>query len=117
MKHNLIVGGGITGLAAAYRLEQLDPEVTITLVERADYVGGKIRTAHVDGFTVEAAPDSFLSRKPRGIGLVEELGLADQLQARRPEYNRTFVRRHGALHRLPAGLTGLIPTNLDALVN
>ena len=42
-------------------------------------VGGKVRTEHVDGFVVEAAPDSFLSRKERGVGLCEELGLGDEL--------------------------------------
>ncbi len=64
---------------------------------------------------VEAAADSFLSRKERGVGLVEELGLGEELIGRRPEHHRTFVRRGNDLHPLPEGLTGLIPTNLDAL--
>ena len=64
---------------------------------------------------IEGAPDSFLSRKERGTGLCEELGLADELVGRRAENARSFVRRDGALHPLPEGLTGMIPTNLDAL--
>ncbi|MCL4861997.1 MAG: protoporphyrinogen oxidase [Caldilineaceae bacterium] len=112
-----IIGGGIAGLAAAYRCEQLADDVAVTLIEREPRLGGKILTERVDGFVVEGAPDSFLSRKPRGVGLCEELGLAEQLHGRRPEHEKTFVRRHGQLHRLPSGLTGMIPTNLDALTN
>ncbi len=111
----VVIGGGIAGLAAARRLESVAPEADVLLVERDDVLGGKIRTEHVDGFVVEAAPDSFLSRKERGIGLVEELGLRDELIGRRPEHHRTFVRRGDDLHPLPEGLTGMIPTNLDAL--
>lgn len=117
VKQIVIIGGGIAGLAAAYRCEQMADHVAVTLIEREPRLGGKILTERVDGFVVEGAPDSFLSRKPRGVGLCEELGLMHQLQGRRPEHEKTFVRRHGQLHRLPAGLTGLIPTDLDALTH
>ena len=111
----VVVGGGIAGLAATRRLEAVLPEAEVVLVEEADRVGGKIATERVDGFVIEAAPDSFLSRKPRGVGLCEELGLGGDLAGRRPENERTFVRRGRELHPLPSGLTGMIPTNLDAL--
>ncbi len=111
----VVVGGGIAGLAAARRLESIVPDVEVTLVESDDTLGGKIRTEHVDGFVIETAADSFLARKERGLGLVEELGLEDELIGRRPEHHRTFIRRGNDLHPLPEGLTGLIPTNLDAL--
>jgi protoporphyrinogen/coproporphyrinogen III oxidase len=111
----VVVGGGIAGLAAARRLESAARDVDVVLVESDDVLGGKIRTERVDGFVIEAAPDSFLSRKERGVGLCEELGLGDQLIGRRPENHRSFVRRGRDLHALPEGLTGMIPTNLDAL--
>jgi protoporphyrinogen/coproporphyrinogen III oxidase len=111
----VVVGGGIAGLAAARRLESVAPDAEIVLVERDDVLGGKLRTEHVDGFAIEAAADSFLSRKERGIGLCEELGLAGDLIGRRPEHHQTFVRRGDDLHPLPEGLTGMIPTNLEAL--
>ncbi|MGH3111504.1 MAG: protoporphyrinogen oxidase, partial [Gaiellaceae bacterium] len=85
------------------------------LVERSERLGGKLLTEREHGFLVEGAADSFLSRKPRGIGLAEELGLEDELVGRRPENARTFVRSGAGLHPLPEGLTGMIPTSLDAL--
>ena len=111
----VVVGGGIAGLAAAHRLESIAPDAEVLLFERDAVLGGKLRTEHVDGFVIEAAPDSFLSRKARGVGLCEELGLGDELIGRRPEHHQTFVRHGDHLHPLPEGLTGMIPTNLEAL--
>jgi oxygen-dependent protoporphyrinogen oxidase len=112
-----VVGGGIAGLAAARRLEAVLPDADLVLFEASDRLGGKIATERSDGFVVEAAADSFLSRKERGIGLCEELGLERELVGRRPENARTFVRRGADLHPLPEGLTGMIPTSLDALAS
>ena len=111
----VVLGGGIAGLAAARALEALVPEVEVVLVERESRLGGKLRTERDAGFVVEGAADSFLSRKARGVGLCEELGLGDELVGRRPEHARSFVKLDGELHPLPEGLTGMIPTNLDAL--
>jgi protoporphyrinogen/coproporphyrinogen III oxidase len=110
----VVVGGGIAGLAAARRLTQLLPDAQIVLVEREQRLGGKILTERTtDGFVIEGGADSFLSRKQRGVGLCEELGI--ELVGRRPENARSFVRRGKELHPLPEGLTGTIPTDLDAL--
>jgi protoporphyrinogen/coproporphyrinogen III oxidase len=111
----VVVGGGIAGLAAARRLESTAGDVDVVLVESDDVLGGKIRTERVAGFVIEAAPDSFLSRKERGVGLCEELGLGPELVGRRPEHRGSFVRRGDELHPFPEGLTGMIPTNLEAL--
>jgi protoporphyrinogen/coproporphyrinogen III oxidase len=111
----VVVGGGIAGLAAARRLEQLIERVDVILLEATGRIGGKLLTEDVDGFVVEGAADSFLSRKKRGIELCEEVGLADELVGRRPENARSFVRIGSELHVLPEGLSGLIPTNLEAL--
>jgi protoporphyrinogen/coproporphyrinogen III oxidase len=112
----VVIGGGIAGLAAARRLTQLQPESEIVLVERERRLGGKILTERTaDGFVIEGGADSFLSRKERGVGLCEELGI--ELAGRRPEHARSFVRRGSELHPLPEGLSGTIPTDLDALAS
>lgn len=111
----VVVGGGIAGLAAARRLEALVPDAELLVVERDTVLGGKLQTERIDGFVIEEAADSFLARKERGVGLVEELGLGDELIARRPEHHRTYVRRGDDLLPLPEGLTALIPSNLEAL--
>ena len=110
-----VVGGGIAGLTAARRLESLLPDAEIVLLEATSRLGGKLLTEHVDGFVVEGAADSFLSRKRRGIELCDELGLTAELIGRRPENARSFVRVGQELYPLPEGLTGMIPTDLDAL--
>lgn len=111
----VIVGGGITGLAAANRLLQRGPSAEIVLVEAEDRLGGKIVTERVDGFVIEGGPDSFIAAKPRGIGLSEEIGLGDHLQGVTPRKRRAFVLLRGELHDLPEGLTGLVPTRLAPL--
>lgn len=111
----VIIGGGISGLAAAYRLAREAPAVHVTLVEAEERLGGKIATEQVAGFIIEAGPDSFLSSKPRGVGLCEELGLGDRLQGVTPWKRRAFILFDGAMHDIPEGLTGLVPTRLAPL--
>ncbi|MCL4265514.1 MAG: protoporphyrinogen oxidase [Anaerolineae bacterium] len=118
MRQNVtIIGGGITGLTAAYWLRRRAPDVGIMLIEASGHLGGKIGTERFEGFVLEWGPDCFLSRKPGGVALCEALGITAELVGRDPRYERTFVRRHGRLHPLPAGLSGMIPTNLDALTH
>lgn len=113
----IVIGGGIAGLTAVYRANQLAPRWRIALLEASDRWGGKIATDYEQGLVIEAGPDCFLSRKPRGWGLAKELGLTSELQGRLPASQTAYVLRHGRLHPVPAGLTGMVPTNLDALYN
>ena len=73
----LVVGGGISGLAAAFELTRAG--VPVVLVEASDRLGGKVGTERVDGFLVEHGPDSMLTTRPAGVALVRELGLGDDL--------------------------------------
>ena len=75
----VVVGGGITGLAAAFELARRS--VAFVLLESSPRLGGLIRTEHSDGFTIDAGPDSLLVQKPAAIQLCEELGLSGQLMA------------------------------------
>lgn len=115
-KRIVIVGGGIAGLAAAYRLQKAAPGLVITLIESDKRLGGKIVTDRVDGFVVEGGPDTFLSYKPRGLGLCKELGLEDRLHGTNEKIRRTYVMREGKLYELPEGLTGLIPSRFGPMI-
>jgi oxygen-dependent protoporphyrinogen oxidase len=72
-----VVGGGAAGLAAAYELNQ--QHVSFILLDAAPRLGGVIRTEHINGFTLDAGPDSLLTQKPAAIQLCEELGLGERL--------------------------------------
>ncbi len=109
----VVVGGGITGLAAAWYLErtarQTGTDVSVVVAERAAVPGGKIRTLNEDGFIVESGPDGFLTRKPWALELAKEVGIADDvvyMQAR-----GASLLRNGKLHRIPPGLMGPAPAS------
>jgi len=116
MSRVVIIGGGISGLAAAYRLAQTAPKAVVTLVESDWRLGGKIVTERVDGFVIEGGPDTFLSYKPRGLGLCRELGLENRLHGTNEMIRRTYVMRGGKLYELPEGLTGLIPSRFEPML-
>ena len=73
MRRVVIIGGGISGLSTAYYL--LKRGIPSTILESRPRLGGVIQTEHVDGCTVEAGPDSFISAKPAALELIRELGL------------------------------------------
>ncbi len=112
----IVAGGGIAGLAAAFRIKQLAPGVEILLVEADARLGGKIVTDRVEGFVVEGGPDTFLSYKPAGILLCRELGIEARLHGTNPDIHRTYVMRRGRLYEMPEGLTGLIPSRFGPMV-
>ncbi|MCB2554728.1 FAD-dependent oxidoreductase, partial [Listeria monocytogenes] len=68
MKHIVIIGGGVSGLAAAYELQKTHPNYTWELVEKDKKLGAKFETVQRDGFLIEQGPDSFLARKPAVVG-------------------------------------------------
>ena len=105
----LVVGGGISGLVAARDLAQAG--VAVTLVEAGPRLGGKIATERIDGFVVEAGPDSFLATRPAAVELCRELGLRDRLIGT-TEPRAVFVQHRGRLLPLPEGLALVLPTRL-----
>jgi oxygen-dependent protoporphyrinogen oxidase len=110
----VVVGGGITGLAAAHRL--LEVGVPALLLEASDRFGGVIATERESGFLLEAGPDSFLARKPWAEALCRRVGLGDDLLAAGPGGAGAFVLSGRRLHPLPEGLTALVPTRLGPLL-
>jgi oxygen-dependent protoporphyrinogen oxidase len=109
-----VIGGGISGLAAAHRLVELQRDgagpFEIHLFEAADRLGGVIASETCDGFVIEGGPDSILSEKPAGLALCERLGLTEQLIRTREEMRRTYIAFGGKLHALPDGFLLLAPT-------
>ena len=108
-----VIGGGVSGLCAAYELHRR--AVPFALFERAPRVGGIIRTDRCSGFTIDAGPDSFLVQKPAAIDLCRELGLGPELISTLPPGN-AFVVRQGRLHPLPSGSVLGIPTRIGSLL-
>ncbi len=116
-KHVVIVGGGITGLAAAYRLRQLNAKgaaITCTLIESCDRLGGKIATKITNDYTLELGPDSIYTRKPTGTQLIREIGLENQMIAVNSG-GGTLIWHNGELQPLPPGVSTGVPSDLAAM--
>jgi oxygen-dependent protoporphyrinogen oxidase len=101
----LVVGGGISGLVAAYELGRAG--VPVTLVEAGPRLGGKVGTEHVEGYTIEGGPDSFLTGRPEAVQLCRDLGLVGALVP--PEVPSDVFVWHGRLVPVPEGLGSGIP--------
>src|SRR5713101_3475671 len=117
MKRVAIVGGGISGLAAAFALEKQKGQgvpLEYVLFESSARFGGVIRTESVDGCLVEAGPDSFLTEKSWAADLCRELGLGDQLIGSNDRERETYILLKGRLVPLPDGLQLMVPTRLAA---
>jgi|TARA_B100000686_G_scaffold339082_1_gene412575 oxygen-dependent protoporphyrinogen oxidase len=108
-----VIGGGISGLAAAYQLHQQD--TSFVLIEKSDRLGGLILTEKTDDFTIDAGPDSLLVQKPAAIELCVELGLQNQLVSTLTP-RTAYIVRDGILHPIPQGSVFGIPTNLESLL-
>jgi oxygen-dependent protoporphyrinogen oxidase len=113
-----IIGGGISGLSAAWYLQQARPsgiDIQYTVLEASDRWGGKILTEQVDGFAgtpfiVEAGPDSFLTQKPWALQLARELGLAERLLGTNDRIRNVYVLQRGKPVVLPDGVLLIVPT-------
>jgi oxygen-dependent protoporphyrinogen oxidase len=104
-----VIGGGITGLSAAYELATIaPPQARLLLFEASGRLGGKVRTDAVDGVLTEAGPDSFLVREPWARELCDKLGLGDDLVA--PAVFGAAILHRGRLRRLPEGFAYGMPS-------
>jgi protoporphyrinogen/coproporphyrinogen III oxidase len=114
----VIIGGGITGLTAAYYLQKEIKEkglpIESILLEASHRLGGKIQTTVRDGFVIERGPDSFLARKTSASRLVKEVGLENQLVHNAT--GKSYVLVKGRLHQIPGGAVMGIPTKIAPFV-
>jgi len=95
-----IVGGGISGLATAFYIKEKNPEISITLFEKDEQIGGKMKTKEVDGFLFEEGSNGFLSNKPDTLELVSQSGCDDILMRSDDNARVRFIYKD-ALHQLP----------------
>jgi oxygen-dependent protoporphyrinogen oxidase len=114
LTRTVIIGGGISGLSTAYYLAKAG--VPSTIIESRPRLGGVIQTEHIEGCTIEAGPDSFLSVKPAAMELIRDLGLAADVIGSNDHLRVTFVRKNGRLVPLPDGLMMMVPTKILPLV-
>ncbi|MDQ1522692.1 MAG: protoporphyrinogen/coproporphyrinogen oxidase, partial [Pyrinomonadaceae bacterium] len=109
-----VVGGGISGLAAAHQLTEHArsdghaPEVV--LIEASARLGGTLRTHTRDGFLLEGGPDAFISEKPEALELARRLGLESRLLETNAKHRRSFIVRGGRLRPVPEGFHLLAPS-------
>src|SRR5215216_6049143 len=108
----IIIGGGISGLAAAHRVLELNPAAKVTILEASGRLGGTIHTQFRDGFLIERGPDSFISEKPYGVALAKRLGLESRLIQTNEKYRRSFIVRNGRLRPVPEGFQLLAPSRM-----
>ena len=113
MKRIVIIGGGISGLAAALTLEEqrcAGASIEYALFESSPRFGGVIATERVENCLVEAGPDSFLTEKPWAADLCRTLGLSDQLIGSNDAQRKTYILVNNSLVAMPDGLMFMVPT-------
>ncbi|HEY4554297.1 MAG TPA: protoporphyrinogen oxidase [Bacillaceae bacterium] len=117
-KRVVVIGGGITGLTAAYYLQkQVEDEgldIEVLLVEASHRLGGKIQTVYKDGFVIERGPDSFLERKKSAAQLARDVGLGDDLVNNTA--GKSFVLVNHKLHSMPEGAVMGVPTKVTPFI-
>lgn len=114
-KRAIVIGGGITGLAAAYRLkneaEKRNIPLDLKILEASNRVGGVIQTEHRDGFVIEHGPDAFISTKPSAKALCEEFGIEEHFISTNAKVRRSFVVRNRKLIPVPEGFYMMAPSS------
>ncbi len=114
-----VLGGGITGLAAAYRARELAAQqgrdIEVVLFEASPRLGGVIGTRCQDDFVLEEGPDSILTEKPAAMRLAERIGLGPAIVSTIPEFRRSYIVRGKRLHPTPEGFHLLAPSSLRAM--
>ena len=112
-----IIGGGISGLAAANRLREVDPTAEITLFEASNRLGGVLQTDRSrDGWLIERSADMFTTREPWALDLCRRIGITDELIETDRRFRRAYVVRRGRLVRVPEGFTLMSPARIWPIV-
>ena len=118
--HVIIIGGGITGLSAAWELRTQQPDLKITMLEKEARWGGKIVTQTAPGpkgghFVIDGGPESFVTRKPEVWDLAHELGIEDHIFDPGSETRNMFVLEGGVPVRVPLSPLSFLTSRLMSL--
>ena len=116
----VVIGGGISGLAAAHRFLELSREkslnLKITVLEASPRLGGLIETERRGDFLIEGGPDAFLAEKPWAKELCQRIGMGDELIPTSEGLRRSFIAWKGALEPMPEGFYLMAPSGLKSLM-
>ncbi len=116
----IVIGAGVSGLAAANRLMELSQEknipIDLNLLEAGTKAGGTLSTLDKDGFLMEEGPDCFITDKPAGLNLVKRLGMEWQLMRTNNDLKQSFILKGNKLYPIPEGFYLLAPSRLMPLM-
>lgn len=110
----VVVGGGISGLAAAWHLRQGDPDLDLVVLDSGDAPGGKLRRVELAGVGIDVGAEAILARRPEGTDLARAIGLVDRLT--HPATMSAAIWSRGGLHPMPAGTLMGVPSNAAAVL-
>jgi oxygen-dependent protoporphyrinogen oxidase len=111
-----VIGGGISGLAAAHRLVEIDPTIDVSLFEASGRLGGVLETTRRDGFLIEHSADNFITDVPWATDLCQRVGLGDRLLATNEADRRALVVCRGRLEPIPEGFAIVAPRRLTTML-
>jgi oxygen-dependent protoporphyrinogen oxidase len=115
-KRIAVIGGGISGLAAAHRVHELEPAAEVVLYESADALGGTLQTVQKDGFLIERGADNFITNVPWGLDLCRRIGIQDQLLETNANHRQAFVVSRGRLRKIPEGFVIMAPSRIWPII-
>jgi oxygen-dependent protoporphyrinogen oxidase len=111
-KRVVIVGGGITGLAAAHRMVEIAPSIELQVLEAGPRLGGVLETIRDDGCLIEASADNFITSVPWAVDLCKRIGFDQQLISTEPAHRQAMVLSRGHLRKVPDGFVLMSPTRM-----
>lgn len=112
-----VIGGGISGLAAAHRLVELDSSYEVHLFEADDRLGGVLQTTSTDdGYLLENSADNFITNIPYALDLCRRLGMEEELLPTNEALRKAYVVRRGKLYPVPDGFVLMAPNKMWSVI-
>jgi oxygen-dependent protoporphyrinogen oxidase len=112
-----IVGGGITGLSAAFFAQRAMPTAQITVLESSERSDGVLQTESAEGYLMEHSADMFTTEPEAAMQICEHLGRTNELLQTVPVDDRAYVATDETIHPVPRGLSLMLPSDLDSILN